>query len=120
MPWRGVSNEYYPAAAARERRYRAAPKRRGGNPGRAAGHWSGHSRPQFGWSSCWQVRAGLAVASLNVANALGAWAGGVSIGAGFGLLSPAWAGFGLTAAGLLLFVVMIAWRSPAPHRPRLG
>lgn len=43
------------------------------------------------------------LAALNVANALGAWAGGAAIGTGFGLLSAVWAGFGLTAAGLLLF-----------------
>ncbi|MDR5760839.1 MFS transporter [Caballeronia sp. LZ035] len=44
------------------------------------------------------------LASLNVANALGAAAGGAAIGAGWGLLSPAWAGFALTAAGLLVFL----------------
>ena len=44
------------------------------------------------------------LASLNVANALGAWAGGVAIGAGWGLLSAVWAGFALTSAGLLLFL----------------
>ncbi|MCW2413457.1 MULTISPECIES: MFS transporter [unclassified Sphingobium] len=43
------------------------------------------------------------LASLNAANALGAWSGGLSIGAGFGLLSAVWAGFGLTFAGLILF-----------------
>lgn len=41
------------------------------------------------------------MASLNVANAIGAAAGGASIGAGFGLLSAAWAGFALTVLGLL-------------------
>lgn len=43
------------------------------------------------------------LASLNAANALGAWAGGLTIGAGFGVLSAVWAGFGLTLAGLILF-----------------
>jgi MFS transporter, DHA1 family, inner membrane transport protein len=43
------------------------------------------------------------LASLNVANAIGAWAGGMTIGAAFGLLSAVWAGFALTLAGLLLF-----------------
>lgn len=60
------------------------------------------------------------LASLNVANALGAWAGGLTIGAGLGLLSAVWAGFALTAAGLALFVGM----GVKPHRPiarsRLG
>lgn len=43
------------------------------------------------------------LASLNAANALGAWAGGLTIGAGFGVLSAVWAGFALTLAGLILF-----------------
>lgn len=48
------------------------------------------------------------LAALNVANAIGAWAGGVSIGLGYGLLSPAWAGFACTSAGLLLFALSLA------------
>ncbi|QDL90420.1 MFS transporter [Paroceanicella profunda] len=47
------------------------------------------------------------LAALNVANALGAWLGGVVITAGFGLLSAAWAGFALTLAGLLIFISII-------------
>lgn len=43
------------------------------------------------------------LAALNAANALGAWSAGLGIGAGFGLLSAVWAGFGLTFAGLTLF-----------------
>ena len=43
------------------------------------------------------------LASLNVANAVGAWAGGLAIGADFGLLSAVWAGFGLTCAGLIIY-----------------
>jgi DHA1 family inner membrane transport protein len=38
------------------------------------------------------------LAALNVVNAIGAWAGGVTIGMGLGLLSAAWAGFTLTLA----------------------
>lgn len=61
------------------------------------------------------------LASLNVANALGAWAGGVTIGAGLGLLSALWAGLALTGAGLLLFVATIVRTAPAARRsPRLG
>ncbi|MBV8662203.1 MAG: MFS transporter [Hyphomicrobiales bacterium] len=43
------------------------------------------------------------LASLNVANAVGAWAGAGAIAAGFGLLSAVWAGFALTLVGLVLF-----------------
>jgi MFS transporter, DHA1 family, inner membrane transport protein len=45
------------------------------------------------------------LAALNVANAIGAWAGGLAIASGYGLLSTAWAGFGLTLLGLLIFAV---------------
>lgn len=48
------------------------------------------------------------LAALNVANALGAWLGGVAIAAGFGLLSAAWAGFTLTATGLLALALTLA------------
>jgi Arabinose efflux permease len=48
------------------------------------------------------------LAALNAANALGAWSGGLTIGAGFGLLSAVWAGFGLTLAGLILFGLTLA------------
>jgi DHA1 family inner membrane transport protein len=47
------------------------------------------------------------MASLNVANAIGAAAGGASISAGFGLLSAAWAGFILTALGLIFLRVAV-------------
>ena len=48
------------------------------------------------------------LAALNVANALGAWAGGLTIGGGLGLLSAVWAGFALTAVGLMLFLILRA------------
>ncbi|PWW04534.1 DHA1 family inner membrane transport protein [Hoeflea marina] len=57
------------------------------------------------------------LASLNVANALGAWAGGITIGAGLGLLSTVWAGFVMTSAGLILFILaMSAGRKGAAGR----
>lgn len=58
------------------------------------------------------------LASLNLANAIGAWAGGLTIGAGYGLLSAVWAGFGLTLAGLLVFALAVP-RAPqlAPTEP---
>lgn len=46
------------------------------------------------------------LAALNVANAIGAWSGGQAIAQGYGLLSAVWAGFALTLAGLLLFLLV--------------
>jgi DHA1 family inner membrane transport protein len=54
------------------------------------------------------------LAALNVANAIGAWAGGMAIGAGYGLLSAVWAGFALTLLGLAVFGLTI------PKAPRLA
>lgn len=54
------------------------------------------------------------LAALNVANAIGAWAGGLTIASGYGLLSAVWAGFGLTLLGLLVFAVTL------PRRPQLA
>ncbi|MDR6873185.1 DHA1 family inner membrane transport protein [Bosea sp. BE125] len=47
------------------------------------------------------------LAALNTANAVGAWAGSVTIAAGYGLLSAVWAGFGLTLLGLLVFALTL-------------
>lgn len=49
--------------------------------------------------------AALNHASLNVANALGAWLGGLVIAAGWGYTAPSWVGVGLSLAGLLI----LAW-----------
>lgn len=46
------------------------------------------------------------LAALNIANAIGAWSGGQAIAQGYGLLSAVWAGFMLTLAGLLLFLLV--------------
>ncbi|MDE1993685.1 MAG: MFS transporter [Rhizobiaceae bacterium] len=50
------------------------------------------------------------LASLNVANAIGAWAGSVTIAAGYGLLSAAWAGFAVTSVGLVIFGLTLLQR----------
>jgi DHA1 family inner membrane transport protein len=47
-------------------------------------------------------------ASLNVANALGAWLGGLVIAAGFGYRAPALVGVALSAAGLLVILASAA------------
>jgi len=57
------------------------------------------------------------LAALNVANAIGAWAGGRAIANGYGLLSAVWAGFGLTLLGLLLFMVVSRGKSDARKTP---
>jgi DHA1 family inner membrane transport protein len=49
--------------------------------------------------------AALNHSSLNVANALGAWLGGLVIAAGWGYTAPSWVGAGLSLAGLLV----LAW-----------
>jgi DHA1 family inner membrane transport protein len=54
------------------------------------------------------------LAALNVANAIGAWAGSLTIAAGYGLLSAVWAGFGLTLLGLLVFALTL------PKAPQLA
>lgn len=47
-------------------------------------------------------------ASLNLANALGAWVGGLVIAAGYGYRSPALVGAGLSVAGLAVLLVSAA------------
>jgi DHA1 family inner membrane transport protein len=56
----------------------------------------------------------LNLASLNLANALGAVGGAVVLSAGSDPLSTAWAGFVLTACGLLLFAVTVPVLAPPP------
>lgn len=54
-------------------------------------------------------------ASLNLANALGAWVGGVVIAAGWGLRAPALVGAGLAVVGVLVLLVSasLARRTPS-------
>jgi DHA1 family inner membrane transport protein len=61
------------------------------------------------------IGAAMNHASLNVANALGAWLGGVVVAAGFGYTSTAWVGAGLALAGLVVLLVSatLQRRSPA-------
>ena len=51
-------------------------------------------------------------ASLNVANALGAWLGGLVIAAGYGYRSPALVGVALSVAG----IGVLLWSATAHHR----
>ena len=59
------------------------------------------------------------LAALNVANALGAWAGGQAIAQGHGLLSAVWAGFGLTLAGLVVFLWVLRESQRPARMPEL-
>ena len=51
--------------------------------------------------------AALNHASLNMANALGAWLGGLVIAAGWGYTAPSWVGAGLSFAGLLVLAASV-------------
>lgn len=51
------------------------------------------------------IGAAMNHASLNAANALGAWAGGAVVAAGYGYTAPSWVGVGLSAAGLAILLV---------------
>ncbi|GAA1853346.1 MFS transporter [Asanoa iriomotensis] len=59
----------------------------------------------------------LNLAALNLANSLGAIGGALTLNAGWGTLSTVWAGFVLTTAGLLLYVLTVARPSVAAYRP---
>lgn len=54
----------------------------------------------------------MTLAACNLGNAIGAWAGGATIDAGFGLLSVAWAGFALTLTGLAIFGLTLVNATP--------
>jgi Arabinose efflux permease len=55
------------------------------------------------------MAASINIGMFNLGNALGAWAGGAAIAAGFGLASPNWAGAILSVIALGL--ALIAWQS---------
>lgn len=48
-------------------------------------------------------------AAFNIANSLGAWLGGLVIAGGFGYLAPGWVGAVLTAIGLVLILISVAF-----------
>lgn len=56
-------------------------------------------------------------AALNLANALGAWVGGVVISAGWGYTAPSWVGVGLAALGLVILgLSLLVHRRDHPAR----
>jgi DHA1 family inner membrane transport protein len=54
------------------------------------------------------LASGANIGAFNVGNALGAWAGGVGISAGFGYTSPIWLGAIITGAALVVVVIAAA------------
>jgi DHA1 family inner membrane transport protein len=54
------------------------------------------------------LAAALNHSAFNVANALGAWLGGLSIAAGYGFASTGWVGAALAVAGLVVFGLSLA------------
>jgi len=59
--------------------------------------------------------AALNHASLNIANGLGAWLGGLVIASGAGYVAPALVGVALAATGLVVFLLGLRWAPIARH-----
>ena len=53
------------------------------------------------------LAAALNHSAFNIANALGAWLGGLSIAAGYGWTSTGWVGALLAAAGVIVFAISV-------------
>lgn len=51
------------------------------------------------------LASGANIAAFNLGNAFGAWAGGLTLAAGFGYVSPLWVGAGITLAGLVAYLI---------------
>ena len=64
------------------------------------------------------LAAALNHSAFNIANALGAWLGGVAVTAGFGWVSTGWVGVGLAVLGLAVFASSLA--VPAASEGRRG
>jgi predicted MFS family arabinose efflux permease len=60
----------------------------------------------------------LNLAALNIANSFGAIGGSITLNAGWGTLSPVWAGFALTSVGLVLYLVAIPKARVQPELAR--
>lgn len=64
------------------------------------------------------LAASLNHSAFNIANALGAWLGGIAIAGGHGLASTGWVGAYLAAGGLIVFALSL-WRSAHKKRTAL-
>lgn len=56
------------------------------------------------------LAAALNHSAFNVANALGAWLGGLVLAAGLGLAAPMWVAVGLSLGGMAIFAVAVVWQ----------
>ena len=67
------------------------------------------------------MASGANIAAFNIGNALGAWLGGLAIGAGFGFVSPLWVGAAVTAVGLVVLLAgSVRPRRVVASRSRAG
>lgn len=55
--------------------------------------------------------------AFNIANALGAWLGGLAIAAGYGWTSPGWVGFALALGGFAVLLVSLAFDRKSSLQP---
>src|SRR5690606_17026756 len=62
------------------------------------------------------LAASLNHSAFNMANALGAWLGGLAISGGYGWTSTAWVGMMLALGGLAIFACAV-WRMRGKARP---
>ncbi|WP_282944556.1 MFS transporter [Cellulomonas endometrii] len=63
------------------------------------------------------LASGANIAAFNVGNALGAWIGGLTIGAGLGYTSPLWAGAVITVLGVVALLVASGFERRAAASP---
>ncbi|RZU62099.1 MFS transporter [Zhihengliuella halotolerans] len=66
------------------------------------------------------LASGANIGAFNIGNALGAWAGGLTIAWGLGYTSPLWAGAAVGAVGLAVFVVAATARGGEFDRRQLA
>ncbi|WP_066765039.1 MFS transporter [Sphingobium sp. CCH11-B1] len=62
------------------------------------------------------LAAALHHSAFNIANALGPWLGGLSIAAGYGLVSTGWIGCAMALGGLVIYLAAIALERRQPRR----
>ncbi|WBC16314.1 MFS transporter [Micromonospora sp. WMMA1998] len=63
------------------------------------------------------LASGANIAAFNLGNALGAWIGGLTIGAGLGFTAPIWAGAALTLLGLAVLLLAERAARRTGHEP---